>query len=184
MSMVARRRSSAPSAAPTGPTGRRSGRGSADLLLRVATAGLLALQANVHLQDRGFYTAPRGGAVSQSTLFLLYGVATSAAAAALILGWRVRVGQRAGWVVTFVLASSALGAVLLYRYVDVGSIGPLPDMYEPTWEVPGKLLSAYAEAATMVLATLGFALGRPRSALATPHQPDQRALPSRTGRPL
>ena len=40
--------------------------------------------------------------------------------------------------------------MLLYRYVDVGSLGPLPDMYENTWQVPGKLLSAYAEAAAVV----------------------------------
>jgi hypothetical protein len=32
-------------------------------------------------------------------------------------------------------------AAVLYRYVDVGSLGPLPDLYENTWQVPGKLLS-------------------------------------------
>jgi len=30
------------------------------------------------------------------------------------------------------VAASALGAVLLYRYVDVGSLSPLPNMYENT----------------------------------------------------
>jgi hypothetical protein len=40
--------------------------------------------------------------------------------------------------------------------VDVGVLGPLPDMYENTWQVPGKLLSAYAEAAAVVLAALGL----------------------------
>ena len=52
--------------------------------------------------------------------------------------------------------ASALAAVLLYRYVDVGALGPLPDMYENTWQVPGKLLSAFAEATAVVLATLGL----------------------------
>jgi hypothetical protein len=52
--------------------------------------------------------------------------------------------------------AAALGAVLLYRYVDVGVLGPLPDMYENTWQVPGKLLSAYAEGAAVVLAGLGL----------------------------
>lgn len=166
MIMVARPRSTG-SVAPAGPATRRTAGGIADLLLRVATAATLALQAYVHLHDRGFYTAARGGAVSQSTLFLLDAIATSGAAAVLILGFRVRIGRRADWIVAFALASSALGAVLLYRYVDVGTIGPLPNMYEPTWEVPGKLLSAYAEGAAVVLSALGFASGHPRSALAT-----------------
>jgi len=57
--------------------------------------------------------------------------------------------------------------VLLYRYVDVETIGPLPDMYEPTWEVPGKPLSAYPEGGAAVLSALGSALGTRRFAPAT-----------------
>ena len=54
------------------------------------------------------------------------------------------------------LSPSALAAVLLYRYVDVGQLGPLADMYENTWQVPGKLLSAFAETAGVVLAGVGL----------------------------
>ena len=61
----------------------------------------------------------------------------------------------------FLTAASALAAVLLYGYVDVGTIGPPPDMHEPTWQVPGKLLSRYAEAAAAVGATIGLAVPRP-----------------------
>ncbi len=57
--------------------------------------------------------------------------------------------------------------MLLYRYVDVGTIGPLPNIYEPTWEVPGKALSAYAEGGAAVLSALGFTLGRKRFAPAS-----------------
>jgi hypothetical protein len=64
------------------------------------------------------------------------------------------------WVAALGVGASALGAVLLYRYVDVGSLGPLPDMYENTWQVPGKLLSAYAEGAAVVLAGLGLLIHR------------------------
>jgi hypothetical protein len=39
--------------------------------------------------------------------------------------------------------------VLLYRYVDVGAIGPVPNMYEPVWYAE-KLRSLYAEAAVVV----------------------------------
>jgi hypothetical protein len=48
-------------------------------------------------------------------------------------------------------------------------LGPLPDMYEDTWQVPGKLLSAYAEGAAVVLAGLGLLTHRwLRSDLASP----------------
>src|SRR5919201_1427438 len=83
-----------------------------------------------------------------------------------VLSWVLRLGTAAllvllwprtwSWIVAFLVAASALGAVLLYRYVDVGSLGPLPDMYENTWEVPGKLASAYAEGAAVVLSALGL----------------------------
>jgi hypothetical protein len=40
-------------------------------------------------------------------------------------------------------------------------------MYETTWQVPGKLLSAYAEAAAVVLAALGLLTYR---GAAPPHE--------------
>ena len=43
--------------------------------------------------------------------------------------------RRGSWVAALAVAASALAAVLLYRYVDLGSLGPLPDMYENTWQV-------------------------------------------------
>ena len=73
------------------------------------------------------------------------------------------------WLAASAVAASALAAVLLYRYVDVGSLGPLPDMYENTWQVPGKLLSAYAEAAAIGLAGLGLLT----------HRSQERTAPSR-----
>jgi hypothetical protein len=60
------------------------------------------------------------------------------------------------------VATSALAAVVLYRYVDVGSIGPIPNLYEPTWHVPGKLPSAYAEGIAVVLSAAAIALTRAR----------------------
>jgi len=70
--------------------------------------------------------------------------------------------RRGSWVAALLVSASALAAVLLYRYVDVGVLGPLPDMYENTWKVPGKLLSTYAEAAAVVLAGLGLLTHRKR----------------------
>ena len=53
--------------------------------------------------------------------------------------------RRATFAIAFVVLASAFGAVMLYRYVNVGPIGPLPNMYEPTWVAPGKLTSVWAE---------------------------------------
>ncbi len=85
----------------------------------------------------------------------------------LIVGWPVPLGRRADWIGAFIVTASAAGAVLLYRYVDVETIGPLPNMYEPTWEVPGKPLSAHAEGGAALLSALGCTLGRKRFAPAS-----------------
>jgi hypothetical protein len=53
------------------------------------------------------------------------------------------------------VAGSAFIAVLLYRYVNVPAIGPIPAMYEPVWFFE-KSLSAVAEGLGAVLAAVGF----------------------------
>ena len=50
-----------------------------------------------------------------------------------------------------------MAAVLLYRYVDVPPLGPLPAMYEPLW-FPAKTATAIAEALATLTAVV--ALGR------------------------
>lgn len=47
--------------------------------------------------------------------------------------------------------------MLVSRYVDLGTIGPLPDLYDPVW-FPEKLLAAFAEGAASLAALLGFIL--------------------------
>ena len=119
-------------------------------LLRVATAAALGIDAAVHWQNAPAYDAVTA-TVSQGQLFRVE------AALAVAVGLLVLVRpRRSSWLAALAVAGSALAAVLLYRYVDVGTLGPLPDMYENTWQVPGKLLSAYAEAAAVVLAVLGL----------------------------
>jgi hypothetical protein len=118
--------------------------------LRLGTAAALAISAAVHAGNAAAYDHPQV-ILSQGRLFRLE--AGVACAAALLVLIRPRLSS---WIVALLVATSALGAVLLYRYVDIGSLGPLPDMYENTWQVPGKLLSAYAEGAAVVLALLGL----------------------------
>jgi hypothetical protein len=115
----------------------------------------LGIVALVHWQNASAYDAVTA-TISQGQLF------RAEAALAVTVGLLVLVRPRpSSWLAALAVAASALAAVLLYRYVDVGSLGPLPDMYENTWQVPGKLLSAYAEAAAIGLASLGLLSQRP-----------------------
>jgi hypothetical protein len=62
------------------------------------------------------------------------------------------------WVVAAVVTGSAVGAVVLYTYVDLGAVAGLPDLYEPSWGPPGKLISAVAEGAGFLLSLAGLSL--------------------------
>ena len=125
--------------------------------LRIATATALGIDAVVHWQNASAYDAV-AATVSQGELF------RAEAAVAVVVGLLVLVRPRpSSWLAALLVAASALGAVLLYRYVDLGALGPLPDLYENTWQVPGKLLSAYAEGAAVVLAGLGLLSHRTHS---------------------
>jgi hypothetical protein len=67
------------------------------------------------------------------------------------------------WAVGVLVTASAVGAALLSAYVDVGTLGRLPDLYEPTWAVPGKSSSGVLEGIATFLAIIGFvvAVGAP-----------------------
>ncbi|MFJ9615273.1 hypothetical protein [Streptomyces noursei] len=129
------------------------------VLLQVVTAASLAVNAYVHAGLAAAFD-PVGQQISQGTLFRLEAaVASLAALLVLLLGRR-----RPVWAFAFLVSVSALGAVLLYRYVNVGPLGPLPNMYEPVWW-PDKTASAIAEAVGAVTALGGFLIsGSPRSA--------------------
>jgi hypothetical protein len=108
------------------------------------------VDAVVHWQNAPAYDAI-GTTLTQGALF------RAEAAVAVAVGLLVLIRPRpSSWIAAMLVAASALAAVLLYRYVDVGQLGPLPDMYENSWQVPGKLLPAYAEGAAVLLAGLGL----------------------------
>jgi hypothetical protein len=130
-------------------------------VLAAATAALLAVDAYVHLRDAGLYDAVATATLSQGTLFRVQAAAAGVVALMLVLRPHPVV-----WAIAVLVAGSAAAAVLLYTYVDVGSLGPLPNMYEPTWALPGKRASAVAETAATVLALTGLAVAlaaRPRT---------------------
>jgi hypothetical protein len=115
-------------------------------VLKLLAAAGLGIDAYVHWHLAGLYDGNRQGGLSQGDLFRAEAVA-SAVLAVLVLFVAVRRASVIGMVIAgaaFVVAASALGAVLLSAYRDIGPIGPLPDMYEPFW-FPQKTLTAVAE---------------------------------------
>ncbi|MBV9012323.1 MAG: hypothetical protein JO272_09785 [Pseudonocardiales bacterium] len=114
-----------------------------ELLARVVAAAGLGYDAYAHLDLASRFDA-NTAVISQGMLFRAETVlAVLAALGVLLTRWRAAV------IFALLVAGSALGAVLLYRYVDVGVLGPLPNMYEPAW-YPEKTLSAVAEAAAVL----------------------------------
>ncbi|HEX6394687.1 MAG TPA: hypothetical protein VFZ97_14725 [Acidimicrobiales bacterium] len=124
----------------------------AQRVLAVAAAATLGVDAYVHFHDAGFYDSVKSSTISQGTLFRV----EAALAVAVGLALLVRPRRRIPWAAALLVAASAFGAVMLYRYVDIGALGPLPNMYEPTWVSPGKLTSAWAEGTGTVIAVIGL----------------------------
>ncbi len=119
-------------------------------LLRLVTAAALAVDAYVHADLAPAYDFA-GKGISQGDLFRIEAAAAALAALLLILlGTRPLV-----WAYALLVAFAGTGAVLLYRYVDVGALGPLRNMYEPVW-YPEKTRSAVAEATATLAALSGL----------------------------
>jgi hypothetical protein len=116
-----------------------------EVLMAVVVVGL-ALDAYVHLHLASAYDGIRTSSISQGDLFRVEAVL--AIIAALALAFRPR-RYTAGF--AFLVATGGVFAVLLYQYVNVGKIGPIPDMYDPIWSTE-KVLSLIGEAAAAVAA--------------------------------
>jgi len=113
------------------------------VLLTLVSAAGLAVDAYVHWHLAPNFDSLTGAAsphISQGQLFRLEG-ASALIAMLLLLATR----RRFAAAITFLVTAGGLAAVLLYAYVDVGGLGPLPDMYDPTWYAE-KTISAVAEA--------------------------------------
>lgn len=118
--------------------------------LRIVTAAALAVDSYVHADLAVRYDLNRGTAISQGALFRIEaGISAFAALAVVLTAWRLT------WALAFLVAASALGVLLVYRYRDLGALGPFPDMYEPIM-YPEKTLTAIAEGVATVTALLGF----------------------------
>lgn len=122
--------------------------------LRVTIAAGLGVDAVIHLQLAAQYQLAAPGGIGQGTLFRIQAIAAILAAA-----WVLLRGTRLAVLSAAAIAASALVAVLLYRYVDVPALGPLPSMYEPLW-FPQKTATALAEAVAVLAAVIEALRGR------------------------
>ncbi|GAA1228887.1 hypothetical protein [Oryzihumus leptocrescens] len=133
------------------------------MMLRLVTAAGLAVDAFVHWNLAAQFDPLVGSGpvqVSEGQLFRLEALLALVAALLVLL-----VRRRWTVLVAFVVALAGVAAVLLYRYVDIGAVGPLPDMFDPTW-YPQKTLSLVAEVVASVAA--GTLLLRVRPQRGTP----------------
>lgn len=125
------------------------------LLSAGVIAGML-VSAVIHVQLAPGYQQAAPGGLGQGTLFLMQAGASGLAAAFILLR-----GSRTAFAAAAAVALSSLAAVVLYRYVQVPAVGPLPAMYEPVWYA-SKVITAIAEALAGGLALTGYALLRKR----------------------
>lgn len=126
--------------------------------LSLVVAAGLAVDAYVHWNlapDFDSFVGAGPAHVSQGQLFRMEAVLATIALLLVLF-----VDHLLTAVLAFVTAAAGLAAVLLYRYVDVGAIGPVPDMYDPTW-YPEKTISMIAEG-VVVLAAFVLIVGNLR----------------------
>ncbi len=135
----------------TATAGARRSRIGFSVFLRGLVVAGLVVDAVIHLQLASIYQLAAPGGIGQGNLFRIE--AAVAILTALAIALRPR---RLGYVIAIVVSGSALVAVLLYRYVDVPALGPIPSMYEPLWFTK-KTVTAIAEAVALVAAVAGLA---------------------------
>ena len=122
--------------------------------LRFLVAAGLVVDAVIHLRLAGEYQFAFPEGIGGGTLFQIEaGVALGAAAAVIV--W----GRRSAYWFAFLVAASALVAVVVSRYVELPAVGPLPSMYEPLWFFD-KGLSAAAEAVAALASLLLLLMSR------------------------
>jgi hypothetical protein len=116
---------------------------------RVLVVAGLAVSGYVHFNLASTY-AEAGGVINEGVLF------NAEAVAALLAALVVAIyGNRASYLAAFAVTASAVAALLVSRYVDLGGGGPFPDLYDPVW-FGEKVLAGAAEGAAALAALAGL----------------------------
>ncbi len=145
-------------------------------LALIAAAGL-AIDAYVHFDLASAYAGIKSSVLNQGDLFRAEATVAAIAAAAVLLRPRRYTAAFA-----FLVAAAGTAAVVVYAYVNVGSFGPVPNMYDPGW-YPEKTLSVLAEGigALAALALLAVLQASTRGPLTTAPPRRGAAAPSARG---
>jgi hypothetical protein len=148
----------------------------AQVFLTALVVAGLAVDAYVHLHLAPNFRTVRSSTLSEEDLFRGEAVAAILAAVALVVRPRRYTAAFA-----FLVAAAGTGAVVVYRYVDVGAFGPFPNMYDPFWAPTEKTLSAVAEAVAALAALALFVMFHLRSRRGATGLPPVRAGGRRAG---
>jgi glucan phosphoethanolaminetransferase (alkaline phosphatase superfamily) len=132
-------------------TAARAGVTVGERVLSLITAVLLGVDGYVHLHDAAKYDGFKSSVMSEGTLFRIQAVVAIVVAVLVLLWPRIIT-----WLLSLLVAGSAAVAVTLYTYVNVGALGPLPNLYENTWHEPGKIASAIAETLAALISIVGL----------------------------
>lgn len=120
------------------------------LILRLLVAAGLAADAIVHWRFAPEMAFVQGGSIDGELLFRVQ-AAVAGVVAVVILTY----ATRWAYALAFLVAGSAVGAILFYYFVDVGALGPLPDMHEPVWYAE-KTISLAGEGVATLAALAGL----------------------------
>jgi hypothetical protein len=121
-------------------------------LTAIVVAGL-AVDAYVHFDLASAFKQNKTSTLSEADLFHLEAVLAVIAAVALLVRPRRYTAAFA-----FLVAAGGTAAVVVYRYVDIGAFGPIPNMYDPYWAPAEKTISAVAEGLAALAALALFVL--------------------------
>jgi hypothetical protein len=132
-------------------------------LTAVVVAGL-AVDAFVHFDLASAFQNVKSSVLNEAELFRAEATVAVVAAVAVL----VRPGRYTA-AFAFLVAAAGTVAVVLYRYVDVGGFGPVPNMYDPFWAPAEKTLSAVAEGLAALAALALFLVFRSRTRPSSQH---------------
>jgi hypothetical protein len=115
-------------------------------LIGVVVLGL-AIDAFVHFDLAGAFAGNKTSTLSEADIFRADATVALIAAIALLVRPRRYTAAFA-----FLVAAAGTAAVIITRYVNVGKIGPIPNLYDPYWAPFEKSLSVIGEAAASLAA--------------------------------
>jgi hypothetical protein len=115
-------------------------------LIAIVVVGL-AIDAYVHFHLASAFKNNKTSLLSETDLFRAEATVAIIAAVALLVR-----PHRFTAAFAFLVAAAGTVAVVVYRYVDIAAIGPIPRMYDPYWAPAEKTLSVVAEAAAALAA--------------------------------